>query len=73
LQGALLIVDDRAARSEAQRLQVRITGTFGVIVKAKQAGFLTQARPLIEALDQLGFHLDSATRNAVLRMAGELT
>lgn len=43
----LLILDDRQARSVAQRLTVPIIGTIGVLLLAKQAGILASVSSIL--------------------------
>ena len=66
-----LIVDDRKAREAAQRLGIPVTGTVGLILKAKQAGVIPCILPLLNALDHNQFRLSQAIRAEALRLAGE--
>lgn len=68
---ALVIIDDLAARREAQRLGLTFTGTAGVIVEAKQAGLIKRARPVFEQLIANDFRLSSELVKAVLDELGE--
>ncbi len=68
---ALIIVDDSLARCHARRLSLRYTGTIGVLLKAKEMGHISALRPVIHYLNELGFHLDRGTWDAVLKVAGE--
>ncbi len=65
------IVDDRKARSWAKRLGIRIIGTAGVLIRAKQAGLIPSVKPLLEAMQQEGFRMDPVLMAEVLRLAGE--
>lgn len=67
----LLILDDAAARAYAPTLGIRLTGTLGVLVKAKQSGLITAIRPCLDQLDKLGFYLGSHVRARILSLAGE--
>ena len=69
----LLILDDAAARKQAQTLGLRFTGTLGILVKAKQNGLVAALRPCLDQLDKLGFHLDAHVRVQILGLAGEGT
>lgn len=68
---AVCILDDALARQVAKTLQLRITGTLGVLVDAKRAGIIATVHPLLDQLQDLGFRLADHTRAAVLSMAGE--
>lgn len=72
IPGATVILDDILARRVADPLNVRLTGTLGLLLNAKQAGLISQVRPLLEQLQALRFRLSSATYQAVLKLAGEL-
>jgi hypothetical protein len=68
---SLLILDDGLARRYATMLGLTITGTLGVLLRAKQRGLLEQVRPCIDQLQALGFRAAPAVRESVLRLAGE--
>lgn len=57
LGDSLLIVDDRAARAEAQSLGLAIIGTAAVIGLAKQQGLISAARPILERLQPAGYFI----------------
>lgn len=44
----LLIIDDDKARKVAKKLDITITGTIGVIVKAKQNGIISSIKPILK-------------------------
>lgn len=67
----LLVLDDAAARAYAQTLGISLTGTLGVLVKAKQAGLITAIRPYLDQLDKLAFYLGTHVRARILSLAGE--
>lgn len=68
---SLLLMDDALARRHALHLGVQVTGTLGVLIKAKRSGHVKQVHPILERLESLGFRLDPVTRAAVLKLAGE--
>jgi predicted nucleic acid-binding protein len=70
-RNALLILDDGLARRHAKLVGVRLTGTLGVLVKAKAAGHIQKVAPVVSKLAQLGFRLSEHTRDAVLKLANE--
>lgn len=73
LADCTVVLDDAFARRLAQQMGMRCTGTLGVLLKAKQAGFVAAIAPLLDQLDSLRFRLDRSTRAAVLRLAKEDT
>ncbi len=68
---ALLILDDGLARRHASLLRITLTGTLGVLLKAKTSGHISRVEPLVTRLSELGFHLSARTRDAVLKLANE--
>jgi uncharacterized protein len=71
LSDSLVILDDALARNYARQMNVTLTGTLGVLLKAKQLGYISQISPVIEQLDTLRFRLAPATRTAILKLANE--
>jgi predicted nucleic acid-binding protein len=70
-KGLRIILDDRKAREVAQRLGVPVTGTVGLLIKAKQEGVIATVRPLLDALDANHFRISDALRAEALKLAGE--
>ena len=67
----LLIMDERLGRRHASRLGIPLTGSLGILLKAKQKGHLTAIKPLLIQLEQGGIHLSPALIAQVLQQAGE--
>lgn len=68
----LVILDDALARRVARRLDLTMTGTLGLLLKAKREGRIEYLEPLLDRLETLRFRLDEETRASVLRLAGEV-
>jgi uncharacterized protein len=68
---SLLILDDRLGRRIARLAGVTYTGTLGVLVRAKQAGFLSRVAPVIKQLRNTTMHLTPELVEMVLKEAGE--
>lgn len=67
----LVILDDNAAKKTAKYLGLSVTGTLGVLVKAKHRGIIKEVRPLLSEMRQNGFYVSSAVERMVLDQAGE--
>jgi predicted nucleic acid-binding protein len=67
----LIVLDDRLARRQAQRFNLPMTGTLGLLIKGKRSGRIDQLAPLLDRLEGLNFRLDTATGVSVLELAGE--
>ena len=66
-----VILDDRKARRIAQQMGLKLIGTIGVLVKAKQNGIIPSIKPLLETLQARGFHMSASLKSEALRLAGE--
>jgi uncharacterized protein len=70
-QGATVVLDDLAARAEADRLKIPKTGTLGLLIEAKQLGLIPSVRIILEYLRSMGMRLSDAVYREVLNQAGE--
>jgi predicted nucleic acid-binding protein len=71
LPAAVAVIDDALARQVAETLNLRLTGTLGLLIDAKRAGLISAIAPSLDQLQALRFRLAFHTRIAVLRLAGE--
>lgn len=67
----LLLIDERAGRSVAQRRGVTIRGTLGVLVQARRANLLPALKPVFDALVTEGFRIAPALVREALASVGE--
>lgn len=68
---AVCVLDDAAARREARRLGLTVTGTLGVILRAKRDGRIAAAAPFVEQAVAAGLYLDDAVLRDALGRIGE--
>ncbi|MBC6479555.1 MAG: DUF3368 domain-containing protein [Hormoscilla sp. GUM202] len=68
---SLLIFDDRLARRIADLYNLTYTGTLGVLVKAKQAGYIASVAVAISMLRTKGMWLTDKIIDDVLQLSGE--
>lgn len=66
-----LILDDHKARRVAEKLGIEITGTLGVIIKARQKGLFPSIKPYLEKLKQAHSRIAPALEAEALKEAGE--
>jgi predicted nucleic acid-binding protein len=66
-----IILDERKGRNLALALGLVVTGTLGVIVKAKHSGLLDSVEPWLARFQDAGFRYSPEVEEAVLRAAGE--
>ncbi len=67
----LLIIDDNAAKKTAKFLGFTVTGTLGVILKAKSEGIIPQVKPIVDEMLRQGFYISPSIIETVLKMANE--
>ena len=53
----LLIIDDNAAKKTAKFLGLTVTGTMGVLLRAKREGLIDKVAPLLDKIRENGFYL----------------
>ncbi len=67
-----LIIDELKGRYKAEALGLRIVGLLGVLVQAKQAGYVDAIAPLLVALrEKAGFRIHPTLYERVLQLASE--
>lgn len=67
----LVIIDDNAAKKTAKYLGLTVTGTLGVLLKAKSSGVVQEIAPLLFEMKRNGFYIDTVIENFILEQAGE--
>ena len=68
----LFLVDDGEARKTAESFGMKIIGTGGLLLLAKQQGLISSVRSEIAKLETEGeFRLSNSVRNILLQAAGE--
>ena len=71
LEAELLIIDDYLAREYAKYLGFKVTGTFGLLLKAKEKGIIEYVKPLVDGLVDNGIYIDDKLYQNILGIAGE--
>ncbi|MBE6083631.1 MAG: DUF3368 domain-containing protein [Tissierellaceae bacterium] len=67
----LCIIDDLLARKYAKYLGYTITGTIGILLKAKEEGYINKVKPLLDDLLNGGIYIDDKLYNRILKIANE--
>ncbi|MDR1256870.1 MAG: DUF3368 domain-containing protein [Spirochaetaceae bacterium] len=66
-----LLIDEKKGRIIAARNGVRTVGTIGVLLLAKQKGFITEVKPSLDILMKTGFRMSDILYRQILERAGE--
>jgi predicted nucleic acid-binding protein len=66
-----LILDEQPARRLATSLGLRVIGTVGLLLAAKDRGFLTKIKPELDRLLAVRFFMDQELYDRAIGQAGE--
>ncbi|MDY6785304.1 MAG: DUF3368 domain-containing protein [Cyanobacteriota bacterium] len=67
-----LLIDERLGRSIAASYGLQLRGLLGILIHAKQQGFIPVLKPILDRLiDLAGFRVSPALYNRTLQEAGE--
>ncbi|MDR1815008.1 MAG: DUF3368 domain-containing protein [Tannerella sp.] len=68
----LVIMDEIMGRRYAKQLGLKLTGTLGILLRAKEKGLIDDVAPLISNLIKNGVWISPELIKVVLKKAGEL-
>lgn len=67
----LVIIDEILGRFHARNSNLKVTGTLGILLKAKNAGHIEKIKPLLSELKNKGIWLSGKLISEVLILANE--
>jgi predicted nucleic acid-binding protein len=67
----IIILDDWKARKLAERLGLSVTGTLGVIVRAKKKRIITSIKPYLNKISDTNFRISEELEQDALKEANE--
>ena len=67
----LVVIDDGAARKTADYLGLPLTGTLGVLLRAKERGAIQRIKPIIVDMESQGIYYSERLKAVIQRVAGE--
>jgi predicted nucleic acid-binding protein len=71
IQADLIIMDEVMGRRYAKQLEFRLTGTIGILLKAKELGLITSLKEHIDELIEKGTWLSPSLVSKALKIAEE--
>ncbi len=71
LENSVLIIDDLKGRKIADKLKLKFSGTFGLLLKARQAGVINSVKPILKKIKKTDFRFSDDLFEFILKQAGE--
>src|SRR5690606_29605660 len=71
IEADLTILDETLGRYHAKHAGLKLTGTLGVLLKAKNSGYIEEIKPLLSDLKNKSIWLSDNLINEVLKLAKE--
>lgn len=67
----LIIIDERKARRIAKNVGLKVTGTLGILVEAKQQGLIIELKPLLDKLIANNIRISKDLYMGILKLVQE--
>jgi len=71
VKAPLVLMDELTGRKVAESVGLSVTGSVGLLIRAKQKKLIPAVRPLIEQMRQAGIYYSERFVQAILRQVGE--
>lgn len=71
LKADLVIIDEKLGREYANHFNLKLTGTIGILLKAKEQGLTENIKPLLKTMKANGIWLSQKFINQILKTANE--
>lgn len=67
----LVIIDDSNAKKHAKYLKLSVTGTLGVLIRAKRQGYISELKPIIQDMVEKNIFISEKLMKLCLEQVGE--
>jgi len=71
IPNSIIIIDDFKGRALAKELGIKVTGTIGIIISAKNKKLIPIIKPILEKIKETNFYISKALENEALSLAEE--
>jgi len=66
-----IIIDDFKGRALANELGIKVTGTIGIIISAKNKKLIPSIKPILEKIKETNFYISKELENEAVELAEE--
>ena len=67
----IVIIDDANAKKHAKYLKLPVTGTLGVLIKAKKQGYICELKPIIQEMINKNIYISEKLVQLCLELVNE--
>ena len=67
----LIIIDEKLGRFHAKHADLKVTGTIGILIKAKNQGIISELKPLLYELTEKDVWISEKLIGEILKQVGE--
>lgn len=67
----LVIIDDANAKKHAKYLKLSVTGTLGILIRAKRQGYISELKPIIQEMVEKNIFISEKLMKLCLEQVGE--
>lgn len=71
LNADLIILDEKLGRFHAKHADLKVTGTIGILIKAKSEGLIEKLKPLLNELTDKEVWISEKLKREILKKVGE--
>ena len=68
----LVVIDDGPARKTAEYLGLTLTGTIGILIKAKENGYISAVMPIVNEMEHEGIYFSEKLKEQIARISREI-
>lgn len=71
IEADLVIIDETLGRRFAKHAGLKVTGTIGVLIKAKEIGLIKKISPLLDEMQKKGIWISNQLKKQILVKVNE--
>jgi predicted nucleic acid-binding protein len=68
---SVLIMDEKKGRKVAKQLEIKLIGSLGVLLKAKQKGIINTVGEILNLFEKTDFRISESLKKSLLKIAKE--